>query len=64
MTRRILPFLLVALLGWVTLDTVRSDSPGSIVFAHRGGRVMEPTTGALSEAALEHRVEKLEAGAR
>jgi hypothetical protein len=28
-TRWILPFVLVALLGWVTLNTVRSDSPGS-----------------------------------
>jgi hypothetical protein len=29
MTRWIVPFLLVALLGWVTLNTVRGDSPGS-----------------------------------
>jgi hypothetical protein len=28
-TRWILPFLLVALLGWVTLNTLTSDSPGS-----------------------------------
>jgi hypothetical protein len=36
----------------------------TIVFAHRGGRVMESTTGPLSEAALERRVEKLEAAER
>jgi hypothetical protein len=29
MTRWIVPFLLVALLGWVTLNTVTGDSPGS-----------------------------------
>jgi hypothetical protein len=29
MTRWIVPFLLVALLGWVTLNTVSGDSPGS-----------------------------------
>ncbi len=29
MTRWIVPFLLVALLGWVTLNTITSDSPGS-----------------------------------
>ncbi len=129
MSRWIVPFLLVALLGWVTLNTIRSDSPGShglpagaklppfamplssstcrgrcdanvavragqgaagerpacsvrgphvlnscelaergpvvlaltIVFARRGGTVMESTVGPQDEAALDARVRRLEA---